>query len=204
MGVTGSASMSSGHQATQHKFKDVVIKVHPDKPPYSLQLLLGALKRRFGVAVSTHSHSSVKKLGSVVLQEDVVSRTSADLRITLIYSNVEKMTCTVGTSQIQGEENLLRYLCRFLDACDKPSKLYEDLDNITTAQIDAILDRLCDSSKHNISTLIPGIFNKSSFIAGMELTLADLLAYSLCKQHNVSNSKIQGWMQRVENSAEKI
>lgn len=204
LGITGSGS-SSGGLNTDEKFKDVVIKVHPDKPPHSLQLLLGVLKSRFNVAASTHCHSSVKKSGSLILNEDV-SRSFADLKMTLIYSDVPKISLTVGTTEIQGEENLLRYFSRLLDTCAGPSttRLYDNLDSNNVAQIDAILDRLCDTSKHNISTLIPGILNKSSYLAGQQITLADILAYSLCKQHSVTNSNIQAWMKKVEESVKKI
>jgi len=80
------------------------------------------------------------------------------------------------------------------------SGLYDTLDVNSLAQVDAILDRLTDTSKHNISTLIPGILNKSRFLAGSNLTLADILAYSLCKQNNVTNASIQAWSKKVETS----
>ena len=43
---------------------DPCFQVHPDKPLYSLGLLVPALKKRFQLALSTHCHSSVKQPGT--------------------------------------------------------------------------------------------------------------------------------------------
>jgi len=197
LGVSTTGSVSSGAAGAQ--LKDFVIKVHPDKPLYSLALLVPALKKRFKLALSTHCHSSVKQPGPLILNEDSVGRSDADLKVALIYSNVQRSTLIVGSTEIQGEENILRYFCRLMDDV-AASGLYDTLDVNSLAQVDTILDRLTDTSKHNISTLIPGILNKSRFLAGNNLTLADILAYSLCKQNNVTNASIQAWSKKVETS----
>merc|ERR1719193_2609534 len=105
-------------------------------------------------------------------------------------------------SKLKGEENVLRYITRMLDT-KTDCRLYETLGLQRTADIDNILDRLSDSSKHNVTSLVSGLVAKQSFLVGEELTLADLLGLSLCTQQKISSPAIQNWAKRLRNQLQQ-
>jgi len=176
---------------------DLVLRAHPDRPPYSLSVLLGLLSKQFKVATSTFTHSSVNKPGCVRLPETDVSRWSADLRLTLIYTDVNETTLVAGSTQIQGEGNLCRHLVRLLDTRTN-TNLYETRDLAEINQIDAVVDRLGDTSKHNVTTTVSGLLSKMQFLAGNKPFLADILALSLCEQMKITSPAINAWKCRVK------
>jgi len=177
---------------------DIVVKSNPSRPPRTLGTMLKLMKKVYKVSTSTHTHSSVDKPGSFVLPETEVSRSEADVRLTLIYADVDNTTLTNGQVFIKGEENVLRYLARLIDQKTN-SKLYETLPIEQVATIDSVIDRLVDASKHNVNTTVSGLISKQQFVAGKDFTLADILAQSLCQHHNIKSPSIQSWSKRINN-----
>jgi len=182
--------------ATAHH-TDIIIRAHPKSPPYGVACLVKLLSKHYKVHTSTHTHSSVDKPGSLQLAESEIGRSGADLRLSLIYSDVEATTLITGPATIQGEGSILRYLTRLLDRRTK-SGLYETLEAATLNQVDAVLDRLTDRSKHNLNTVVSGLLAKQNFLAGSSRpTLADILALSLCQQSGLTSPAINAWTKAV-------
>jgi len=192
LGVKSSSAQAAGETSSL----DVIVKSKPSRSPHSLASMLKLMKKSFKISTSTHTHSSVDKPGSLKLPETDVSRGCADIRLTLIYSDVENTMVTAGQANIKGEENVLRYLVRILDQ-RLDSGLYETLPKELVARIDGVLDRLVDTSKHNVTTTVSGLINKQPFVAGEKMTIADIFAFSLCQQLNITSPGIQSWGKRI-------
>lgn len=188
----GQASSSQSSSTT-----DLIIRAHPNRPPHSLNLLFGLLSKQLRVATSTFTHSSVNKPGCVRLPETELSRVSADLRLTLIYTDVNETTLVIGSTEIKGEGNLCRYLVRLLDE-RADTKLYESRSRDEVYQIDAVVDRLCDTSKHNVTTTVAGLLSNQQFLAPNKPSLADILALSLCEQMKITSPAINTWKSRLQ------
>jgi len=175
-----------------------VMRAHPSKPPLGVASLLRILSKHYTVFTSTHTHSSVDKPGSLVLGESRdVSRGSAEIRISLIYTDVKDATLIAGPATILGEGSILRYLARLLDMRTR-NGLYESLEANTVNTVDAVLDRLVDGSKHNVNIVVSGLLAKQQFLAAADQpTLADLLAISMCEQHGITSPAIKAWTKAV-------
>jgi len=198
--TTGGSSLSGVNSSASST--DIIIKAHPSRPPFSVDAMLKLVCKSFSVSTSTHTHSSVEKPGSYQLPVSDVTRSGADLRLTLIYTNVDNTSLLCRGTEVKGEENVLRYITRMLDT-RTDCRLYETLGLQRTADIDNILDRLSDSSKHNVTSLVSGLVAKQSFLVGEELTLADLLGLSLCTQQKISSPAIQNWAKRLRNQLQQ-
>ena len=100
----------------------MVVRCSPSHPAFSLKgvynLLTGA---GLSVHTSCHTHSSVTSLPpqcQSFLPEAEMSRTSAQVRITLIWKEVgrdcELMVSPLTQTLVKGEVNILRYFARLV------------------------------------------------------------------------------------------
>jgi len=163
------------------------------QPPFSLTLITPLLSKQTPVFTSTHSHSSVDKAGPSVLPTTTLNRSQCPLKLTLIYSAVDQTKLVLSsTKSILGEANLLRYIARMF-----PNTLYESSDMIN--QIDAVLDSLASTDgKHGNTKLVTAALEKSKFLAGERLSLADLLGLSVVKAHNIVTPQVKEWQKRCK------
>jgi len=194
--VPRAAAKSSSPAAADGSSKQLVIRAHPDRPPYGVSKLLSLVQKHFKLYTCTHTHSSVKKPGPLLLQEEGVSRGEAEVCLNLIYTDVDATTLIVGSTTIKGEGNVLRYLARLIDQ-RYDSGLYETRSAPEVSSIDSVLDRLADTSKHNVTTTVSALLSKQSYLASSKPTLADLLAYSLCEQNKVGSPAIKTWAANI-------
>ena len=161
------------------KTPDLVVRCSPSHPAHSLQgvcrLLSGA---GLSVHTSCHTHSSVTSLPPALasfLPVSEVSRTQAQVRLTLIWKEVGKdaelMVSPLTQTLIKGEANILRYISRLF-----PSLLpYESLSPLT--EVDAMLDTISSlvwvaprERQPLMRTLVTNL-GKSTFLSGNFLDL---------------------------------
>ena len=79
----------------------LVVRAHPDRPPYGVSSILNLVKKQYKLYTCTHTHSSVNKTGSLRLVEGEVGRGEADICLNLIYSDVEVTTLVAGSTTIK-------------------------------------------------------------------------------------------------------
>ncbi|XP_023330014.1 aminoacyl tRNA synthase complex-interacting multifunctional protein 2 isoform X1 [Eurytemora carolleeae] len=183
---------------------DIIIRCAVNRPPVSVLSILQILRKLYKVYTTTHTHSSVHNKGSMTLPEcSDVCRGDADVRLTLIYADIPCTTLSTGNSTIQGEENAVRYLVRLADK-RQVTNLYEGLQLQQICQIDSILDRLRDGSKHSVNTVVASSLSKQKFILGANLTIADILTHSLCVQLQLTSPVIEAWGQRIKLKVENL
>ena len=149
-------------------------------PPYSLSLILPLIDKVIPVHYSIHQHSTILKTGPAFLPTPYRRRSQCPLKITIIYTSVEHTrTVLEGDRYLLGEANLLRLIARMFS-----NSLYESSGDVN--RIDEVLDRLAvTDGKHSCTKLLTMFLEKTKFLAGNELSLADLLGLSLMKSHNI-------------------
>ncbi|XP_050310742.1 aminoacyl tRNA synthase complex-interacting multifunctional protein 2 isoform X2 [Anthonomus grandis grandis] len=187
----------------------LVIGVSPTNPPYSLELLQKLLQDQIGLAVTCYLHSSVPSLpkDAAQLQEALTNFKPKDgvhvVNLRLIWKNLSSSNAEflLTRTPIQGEVNLLRYLCRATNT----TLSYDNDTNLL--EIDSILDQCHLLALFTTKTERAAIFrtlnkstNKSSWLAGKsDVGVADLAAYSAIKQSNSAselNASLAKWYQR--------
>jgi len=187
---TSSSKQSSKQEDRQldvSRTADLVIRCSPSSPPLSLPVVCSLLSRAgLSVFTSCHTHSSVSTplaTGlATLLPPGQVARTAARVRITLIWSEVgrdcELMVSPLTQTTIKGEVNLLRYLARLF-----PNILaYET--NRKVQQVDSLLDSVASlvwavpKARLPLLRSMTSGLTKGGYLAGSELTVADLALYS--------------------------
>lgn len=186
----------------------IVIVANPNRPPYSIKILLELLaKKNVLVTARTHFHSSVPVAGQSIrdfadINEDV-SPASADLTVTFIWTNLERQAkMVVGGREIWGETDIARYLARQID--------FLDVDTLSPGE-NAVIDSLVDVINEIVSgradvrskseILCRHIKSKRkekeghTWLCGETLTIADILLLS-CTLRNpasLAHPLLQEW-----------
>jgi len=187
LGLPAAISTSSQNVA---RTADLVVRCSPSYPPLSLPVVCSLLSEAgLSVHTSCHTHSSVSAPLSpslaTLLPPTQVARAVAQVRLTLIWSEVgrdcELMVSPLTQSTIKGEANLLRYLARLF-----PTILaYENSPKIH--QLDGLLDSAASlpwvlpKARQPLLRAMSGGLSGSAFLAGPDLTIADLALYSALK-----------------------
>jgi len=171
----------------------LVIQCPVGNPPYSLSLILPLIDKVIPVHYSIHQHSSILKTGPAFLPTPYRRRSQCPLKITIIYTSVEyTRTVLEGDRYLLGEANLLRLIARMFS-----NSLYESSGDVN--RIDEVLDRLAvTDGKHSCTKLLTMFLEKTKFLAGNELSLADLLGLSLMKSHNIEVPVVKEWQKRCK------
>jgi len=184
------SSSTSSQAPVCGRTPDLVVRCSPSHPAFSLKgvynLLSGA---GLSVHTSCHTHSSVPALPpqcQSFLPEPEMSRTQAQVRITLIWKEVgrdcELMVSPLTQTLIRGEVNILRYIARLFPTL----VLYENLTNISS--VDSMLDSVSSllwvqprDRQPLMRTLVTQL-GRSTYLAGEQVSITDLALYSVVRQ----------------------
>ncbi|KAK8399006.1 hypothetical protein O3P69_004239 [Scylla paramamosain] len=187
---------------------DVVVYADPRRPPYSLRALATALSVQFPMCLKVHCHSSVKEMSEKLQQfwgpGVGVERSQSQVCITLVWRQVGDSPAALlptlsvaplAATQVAGEHNIVRYLARLMEASNGTSSLhlYEggSINQATSTLVDYFLDQchaklVLGSNKERTAYLREmdkGLgLGTQQFLAGVTLTLADLLLLSCLLQ----------------------
>ncbi|XP_063842992.1 phenylalanine--tRNA ligase alpha subunit-like isoform X1 [Scylla paramamosain] len=201
---------------------DVVVYADPRRPPYSLRALATALSVQFPMCLKVHCHSSVKEMSEKLQQfwgpGVGVERSQSQVCITLVWRQVGDSPAALlptlsvaplAATQVAGEHNIVRYLARLMEASNGTSSLhlYEggSINQATSTLVDYFLDQchaklVLGSNKERTAYLREmdkGLgLGTQQFLAGVTLTLADLLLLSCLLQLRLLESappKVQQW-----------
>ncbi|XP_044289404.1 aminoacyl tRNA synthase complex-interacting multifunctional protein 2 isoform X2 [Varanus komodoensis] len=190
--------------------KDIVINANPACPPLSLLVLHSLLCESYKILSAVHTHSSVKSVPENLLkcfgeQTKKQSRHEYQLGFTLIWKDVPKpqMKFSVQTMcPIEGEGNIARFLF---------SLLGQKHDAVTATLIDSWVDTAIfqlqeGSNKEKAAVLrsMNAALGKTSWLAGSELTVADVVAWCALQQTGSANAvpaNVQKWLKSCENLA---
>ncbi|KAM9305861.1 aminoacyl tRNA synthase complex-interacting multifunctional protein 2 [Gastrophryne carolinensis] len=188
--------------------RDIVINANPSLPPLSLLILHSLLCERYRVLSSVHVHSSVTNIPEPLRkcfgdQVNTSSRQEYQLGFTLIWKDVSKPQMKFSIQNmcpIEGEGNIARFLF---------SLLGYSFNAVTATLIDSWVDTALfqlreGSSKEKAVVLraLNSTLGNSSWLAGNELTVADIVSW--CAIHQSGNStaipaNVQKWMKSCEN-----
>eukprot|EP00092_Neocalanus_flemingeri_P038732 GFUD01042174.1.p1 GENE.GFUD01042174.1~~GFUD01042174.1.p1 ORF type:complete len:752 (-),score=236.91 GFUD01042174.1:30-2204(-) len=189
--AAGGLTLSTEVRPVSNLPTGLVVHCPVTQPPYSLTLLTPLLSKHTPVFTSTHTHSSVDQKCPTIFPPTALNRSQCPLKLTLIFSSVDQTKLVLSsTKSILGEANLLRYLARIF-----PNTLYESSELVN--KIDSVLDSLaCTDGKHSNTKLVTAALEKNKFLAGEQLSLADLLGLSVVKVHNIVTPQVKEWQAR--------
>merc|ERR1719300_820594 len=178
-------------KACVSKTADIVIRCSPSYPAFTLKSIYSMLTANgYAVHATSHTHCSVNSLPPNVqsfLPITDIPRSSAQVRITLIWSEVGKdcelMVSPLVQTSIKGESNILRYFSRLFPTIFP----YESLSNLMAVDnmLDSVSSLLWATPKERqpiMRTLAVNLVN-GSYLAG-SLSIADLALYSAIRQMN--------------------
>jgi len=171
----------------------LVIHSPATQPPYSLSLIIPLLSNHTPVFTTTHQHSSIDTRGPSILPTTNLSRSKCPLKLTLIYAAVDQTKLVLGSNKhILGEANLLRYIARIF-----PNNFYESSNLLD--KIDSVLDSLASADgKHSYTKIVGAALEKTKFLAGEKVSLADLLGLSVVKMSNIATPQVKEWQKRCK------
>lgn len=201
-GVKGSvvtANAAAAAQAPQMQagvVHDVVISAKPSAAPYSL-VLIKMLLRDAGISVycASHVHSTVHKVESELSSAfcDVGSgeRSQHNLAFTVLWKDTQQpqlMVSPMSQTRVCGEANIVRYLSRLFPATSMYN--YEAASSFCCiAETDQLMDQLqaqlADGNKKEKQAALRQLNGKlggARFLLGDQLSIIDILAWSLVKQ----------------------
>jgi len=191
--LTGKHLNSINNTLTQtSKLPELV--VHTSIPPYSISLLISLLPSHLKVHTSSHIHSTfTTPAPSIVLPTSNVTRSEADIKLTVIFTSIADTKCVVTPGrELRGEVNILRYMTRVIPGMEH---LYEAADNVCI--IDMVLDNLSvAATKHQVMKVMTTALESSSsgyLAGGSKMSIADLLGLSLAHLHSVSTPLVKKW-----------
>jgi len=192
--AAGDVSLSTEMKSSSKLPSSLVVHSPVSQPPYSLGLLLPLLAKQSPVFTTTHAHSSIKEKCPSILPNATLNRSQCPYKLALIFSSVDQTKLALGSNKfIIGEANLLRYIARIF-----PNRLYESSDFVN--QIDGVLDSLASTeTKHGFTKLIASALESNKFLAGDQLTLADLLGLSVVKVYDIVTPQVKQWQTRCKN-----
>ncbi|XP_049758779.1 aminoacyl tRNA synthase complex-interacting multifunctional protein 2 isoform X1 [Elephas maximus indicus] len=191
--------------------RDIVINANPAEPPLSLLVLHRLLCDHYRVLSTVHTHSSVRSVPENLLQcfgEQTTkqSRHEYQLGFTLIWKNVPKtqMKFSIQTMcPIEGEGNIARFLF---------SLFGQKHDAVNLTLIDSWVDIAIFQLKEGSSKEKAAVFRamnsalgKSPWLVGNELTVADVVLWSVLQQMGSASgtvpASVQKWIKSCENLA---
>ncbi|XP_004617284.1 aminoacyl tRNA synthase complex-interacting multifunctional protein 2 [Sorex araneus] len=189
--------------------KDIVINANPASPPLSLLVLHQFLCSRYRVLSTVHTHSAVRNVPRNLLccfgeQAQRGPRQEYQLAFTLIWKDVPKtqMKFSVQTMcPIEGEGNIARFLF---------SLFGQQHNAVTLTLIDSWVDMAIfqlqqGSSKEQAAVIraMNSALGKSPWLVGSELTVADIVLWSVLQQTGGRGTalpaNVQKWAQACEN-----
>lgn len=188
-----------------------MINANPAEPPLSLLVLHRLLCDHYRVLSTVHTHSSVRSVPENLLQcfgEQTTkqSRHEYQLGFTLIWKNVPKtqMKFSIQTMcPIEGEGNIARFLF---------SLFGQKHDAVNLTLIDSWVDIAIFQLKEGSSKEKAAVFRamnsalgKSPWLVGNELTVADVVLWSVLQQMGSASgtvpASVQKWIKSCENLA---
>nr|XP_035979495.1 aminoacyl tRNA synthase complex-interacting multifunctional protein 2 isoform X2 [Halichoerus grypus] len=191
--------------------KDIVINANPASPPLALLVLHRLLCGHYRVLSTVHTHSAVQSVPENLLrcfgeQSKKQPRHEYQLGFTLIWKNVPKtqMKFSVQTMcPIEGEGNIARFLF---------SLFGQKQDAVTLTLIDSWVDIAIFQLQEGSSKEKAAVFRsmnsalgKSPWLVGNELTVADVVLWSVLQQAGgcggTAPANVQKWMRACENLA---
>ncbi|XP_006859820.1 PREDICTED: aminoacyl tRNA synthase complex-interacting multifunctional protein 2 [Chrysochloris asiatica] len=191
--------------------KDIVINANPAEPPLSLLVLHGLLCDRYRVLSTVHTHSSVKSVPENLLrcfgaQTEKQPRHEYQLGFTLIWKNVPKiqMKFSVQTMcPIEGEGNIARFLFSLFGQKHNAVNL-----TLIDSWVDVAIFQLKEGSSKEKAAVFRSMnsaLGKSPWLVGNELTVADVVLWSVLQQSGGASgtvpANVQKWMKSCENLA---
>nr|XP_010964009.1 aminoacyl tRNA synthase complex-interacting multifunctional protein 2 isoform X1 [Camelus bactrianus] len=191
--------------------KDIVINANPTSPPLSLLVLHRLLCDHYRVLSTVHTHSAVEGVPANLLrcfgeQTKQQPRHEYQLGFTLIWKNVPKtqMKFSVQTMcPVEGEGNVARFLFSLFGQ-------KHDAVNLTLIDswVDTAIFQLKDGSskeKAAVFRAMNSALGKSPWLVGDELTVADVMLWSVLRQTGgcgaPAPANVQRWMRACENLA---
>lgn len=190
--------------------KDIVINANPESPPLSLLVLHQLLCKRFRVLSTVHTHSAVRSVPTKLLhcfgEQPQQQRHEYQLAFTLIWKNVPKtqMKFSVQTMcPIEGEGNIARFLFSLLGPQQNAVTL-----TLIDSWVDVAIFQLKEGGSKEKSAVLRSMnstLSKSPWLVGNELTVADVVLWSVLQQTGSCSTalpaNVQKWMQACENLA---
>ncbi|KAM5229150.1 aminoacyl tRNA synthase complex-interacting multifunctional protein 2 isoform 1-T1 [Ctenodactylus gundi] len=209
--ITNALDLNSVLGKDYGALKDIVINANPASPPLSLLVLHRLLCERYRVLSAVHTHSSVRSVPENLLrcfgeQTRKQPRHEYQLGFTLIWKNVPKtqMKFSVQTMcPIEGEGNIARFLFSLFGQKHSAVSL-----TLIDSWIDiAILQLKEGSSKEQAAVFrsMNSALGKSPWLVGNELTVADVVLWSVLRQTGgcgpAAPTNVQRWLRSCENLA---
>jgi len=190
--------------------RDIVINANPARPPLTLLVLHGLLCQRYRVLSTVHVHSSVPAVPPQLLSclgprhADSYVRQRFQLGFTLIWKDVPKLQMKFSVQNmcpIEGEANVARFLYRLLS----PYPSDPALATLVDSWVDTAFFQLSEgSAKERAAVLrtLNGTLGRESWLAGPDLTLADVALYCCVRQTGPAAStpaNVQKWLKACDN-----
>lgn len=188
---------------------NITIFADPKLPPHSVITLIKMLDEKIGVKKTAHCHSSLKDVPDYlknIFAHQKEGR-ALDNNVTVIWKSVgmhlEMIVSPVDNVKVTGEVNVLRYLCRILEAKCNDFDWYENTAAETSAQVDHWLDlghaQLVKGSTDAQLFLkaVDTQLNGRAYIVGNKLSPADIFLVSVLSNLKVKMPKnIEKWYQQ--------
>lgn len=190
--------------------RDIVINANPARPPITLLVLHGLLCQRYRVLSTVHVHSSVPVVSPQLLSclgprhADSYTRQRFQLGFTLIWKDVPKLQMKFSIQNmcpIEGEANVARFLFRLLSPYPNDPALATLIDS----WVDTAFFQLAEgSTKERAAVLraLNGALGRDPWLAGPELSLADIACYCCVRQTGSASStpaNVQRWLKACDN-----
>ena len=192
---------------------DAVIKCNPDRPPTATLLVFSHLQQFTAVSWRSMSHSSLSSPYALCssLMQHVHKSNKPKLVLTLIWiGKPGESTLQVSNHQtpVYCDHNIARYLCRLY-----ADSLYEGQGAELATEMDQWINALsmqllAGSSKERQSVIktLNVHFGKSRWLVGDQISLADIVAFSLLTNQQVlSEVKLQKnvteWIKQTSSEA---
>ncbi|XP_008580519.1 PREDICTED: aminoacyl tRNA synthase complex-interacting multifunctional protein 2 isoform X2 [Galeopterus variegatus] len=191
--------------------KDIVINANPASPPLSLLVLHRLLCDHYRVLSAVHTHSSVRSVPENLLkcfgeQTKKQPRHEYQLGFTLIWKNVPKtqMKFSVQTMcPIEGEGNIARFLFSLFGQKHNAVNL-----TLIDSWVDIAVFQLKEGGSKEKAAVFRSMnsaLGKSPWLVGNELTVADVVLWSVLQQMGDCSAavpaNVQRWMRSCENLA---
>ncbi|XP_066198419.1 aminoacyl tRNA synthase complex-interacting multifunctional protein 2 isoform X1 [Saccopteryx leptura] len=192
--------------------KDIVINADPASPPLSLLVLHQLLCSHYKVLSTVHTHSAVKNVPENLLrcfgeQTKNQPRHEYQLGFTLIWKNVPKTQMKFSVQKmcpIEGEGNIARFLFSLFGQKHNAVNL-----TLIDRWVDTAMFQLKEGSnkeKAAVFCSMNSALGKSPWLVGNELTVADIVLWSVIQQMGGGSSvpmpaNVQKWLRACENLA---
>lgn len=194
--------------------REIVIFADPTFPPYSLPVLLNALKSSYSVAAQTHVHSSVSEVPQHLqdffhVDLDSSPRSQHDLCVSFVWKSGRQPSLAVspiGHNNIEGEVNIAKYLVRTLEQKTAGSLLLDSasdsIRNLTEGLLDEMHAKLMygdPKTKQAFAKDVGQLLETRKWLNGESLSVADIVFWSLCRQAKVSlkDKVLKAWSERL-------